>query len=406
MSDLEERLRQLFREDAARVRVTRVANRGARGTDVARLLIAGLGSAAIIVLAAAAGQFLLAYRSGTSTALGSPTPSPSATPARCEVLAHLAPAPVPPLTSTDAGNGMKRVTSAEGGWSLEVPASWFVNPGFLGGLALGQAAITSYELKGLDYSGMIGPNMLPASTGVRLHVELWSNPSRDAPEQFAPSVRIGGDQTTLVDGAAVVLGGQRAFRVVLEEERRQEREPGGPIVAMRQSRALWVVPSLRPDRMLVIYAWPRENALITSAERIVSTLVLTQPVPPRMPVLAQRDEIVRRWLFDEKTGEPIPGRRAEAKLVTYAEANGAMGAGALPGGGRIDRDPEELFWVVAVSGDGLPTGRGSLLATASPTRWLLYITPATNDRMEMTGAAFGAQGDWPPFFDALADRCH
>lgn len=403
MADLEERLRELFREDAARFRA-RIVRRTSSGARIARLLFAGLGSAAVMLLAIAAGQSLLAYRVGTPAALASSTPAP--TPARCDALASIAPAPAAPLAVTDLGIGQKRVTSEEGGWSLEVPASWIVQPGLLGSRAFGQAAITSYDPTGLDYSGMIGPNMHPPTLGVRLHVEVWENPSGQTPEQYAASLRIAPDQVELRDGGSVALAGTTAYRATVQEDRRFQREPNAPIESTKQSRMLWVVPTLRADRLLVLYAWPLENPLWRTAEAIVSTLRLSPPVASRVPVLHHRDEVLRPYLFD-KSGAPIPGRRAEAKLVTYAES---LAHGVARPAWRIDRDPDELVWIVAVSGPDLPIRRSGPFreggGTPAPIRWMVAIAPATGDA---PGPGSWSQaspvGDWPSYFDAITDRC-
>jgi hypothetical protein len=81
---------------------------------------------------------------------------------------------------------------------------------------------------------------------------------------------------------------------------------------------------------------------------------------------------------------------------------------------RMDRDWDELIWVIAVSGPDLPMGRGGPRGivgqsgpqpTIAPTTWMLTMAPATNDDGSGTGAAFATQGTWPPRFDDLVDRC-
>jgi hypothetical protein len=82
----------------------------------------------------------------------------------------------------------------------------------------------------------------------------------------------------------------------------------------------------------------------------------------------------------------------------------------MNGGGllRIDRDPDELFWLVAVSGGpDLPQPRGGPAQySPMPTTWIEYQAPATTGRYEGTGTKIASTGTWPPDFDAVVDRCH
>src|SRR5437773_800677 len=82
---------------------------------------------------------------------------------------------------------------------------------------------------------------------------------------------------------------------------------------------------------------------------------------------------------------------------------------------RLDRDPDALVWIVAVSAVGaepgfsLPTGGRGLSpggVQQQVPRWQMYVTPAST---EDDGAGMWGQispvGDWPAGFDALKDRC-
>jgi hypothetical protein len=141
-------------------------------------------------------------------------------------------------------------------------------------------------------------------------------------------------------------------------------------------------------------------------------------------VTVQRSALLNQWLIG-KDGNAIPGRRVEAKLMIYAEASAAMSAphigdqnGPSTGGGpgsraipRMDRDPDALYWVVAVSGPDLPQRRGGPMGAPSPepTAWIFYDTPATTDSASGTGAQYAGAGPatpaWPVGFDDLPDRC-
>jgi hypothetical protein len=367
-------------------------------------------------LALAAALMIAACADPTTGQAGAPgaagpvaAASPTST-ADCVKLGALAPAPVPPLDVSDLGDGAKRVTSAEGGYSLVVPGAWLVSGSLFGGgtiPAFGQAHMTSYDPRAAPTSRPEAGGMLPPDVGIRFDIELWANPFGEGADAFALRIRIGPDQTAVLPGSFVTIDGRRAYLTTIQDERRFQPN-SGPLITTRQTRAVWIVPTPRADRMLVLYATPTESSLLSAVERAVSTLHVTAPTRSTGPVVHQRSEILGRWLVG-KSG-PIPGRRAEAKLMTYAEASVALhpgGANATPNGVlRIDHDPEDLFWLVAVSGPDLPQGRGGLHGTPPPTAWMLYTTAATEGRGASTGIAYSAAGTWPPGFDQLPDRCH
>jgi len=345
----------------------------------------------------------------------SPTPSVGASTAtsNCDVLSRVSPAPAPPLEIVDLGNGAKRITSAEAGYTIAAPASWLVSSSFFvssgvpvlnSGPSFGQAHLTSYDASAIEPASRIGSSrMLSPSVGIRLDIELWRNPKLETPEDYAKNVTIGPEQSAVLPGHAVTIAGQRAYQTTIQDELRVQ-PPTGPLEVTRQTRLLWLVPVLRQDRMLVLYATPGESALRAQVESMVAKLQISQPVVSQLPVINQRDAIMRQWLYD-KSGAPIPGRRVEAKLMTYTESVTAMNGGGLL---RMDRDPDELFWLVAVGGGpGLPEPRGGPLGySPRPTTWIEYQAPATTGRYEGTGTTIAPTGTWPPGFDALIDRCH
>lgn len=341
---------------------------------------------------------------GVALAPGGSSPSPASD--MCDALARITPVAVPPLATADLGNGTKRITSAEGGYEIVVPSEWPVAPGVLGQAAFGQAHITSYDPKAAPTPD---PErwMLPPEVGIALDIQVWANPQRESLDRYAKRVRIGSDQISSDPGIALTVGGQPAHRYTIRDEHRFQ-PADRPVVITKQTRIVWLIQSLRPDRVLVAYATPGESALLPEVERAVSAMRITQPVAAQPQVTVSRDEVLSKWLFDT-SGATIPGRRAEAKLMTYAEAGGVFSQrDGLPNGlYRIDHDPEDLYWVVAVSGPDLPVGRGGPFGAASPppTRWIMFYAPATGAPPGSTGMQFSSQGSWPPNFDALRDRC-
>jgi hypothetical protein len=376
----------------------------------ARLGAQIIGSAALLIAAVAAGALLREHRAEPSV---TPSPAPSAIVAlaaptqrpqpNCVALGQIATTPVQQLATSDLGNGTKMITSAEGGYTLVVPSSWLVRPGILGTTAwFGQTHITSYDPATIGRLGPEAPDMLAPQVGISLDLQLWWNPNGEALDRYAQRIRIGPDQRATLPGDYVTIGGRSAYHMTIQDEHGFQ-PANGPVVITRQTRPVWIIPTDRADRVLVVYATPGESPLFPAVEEIVGGLVLSRPASPTLPVIHQREEIIDRWLYD-KNGAAIAGRRVEAKLVTYAEATAAMG----PGDGgllRIDRDPDELFWLVAIAGPNLPQGRGGLVGTPPPTAWIMYNAPATSDRYEMTATQYASVGTWPPNFDSLPDRC-
>lgn len=366
-----------------------------------------LALAAALALAGCGSQ---ANSQGGGLASASPAPSATASTADCVALAAIAPIAVPPLEIADLADGTKRVASAEGGYSVVVPKTWLVSGSFGGGpeAAFAQAHISSYDPRAAPTSAPEAGGMLPPEVGIRFDIELWVNPSGESLDMFAQRVHIGPDQVAILPGTSVVIDGRRAYRTTIQDDRRFQADR---LITTRQTRALWLVETTRPDRLLVLYATPAESSLLPLVERAVATMRLTSPTSAVLPVTVQRSELLHQWLYD-KSGARIPGRRVEAKLMTFAEAGAALN----PGGGgaptpsglyRLDTDLDELFWLVAVSGPDLPQGRGGPAGLGTPptTKYILYTAPATTDRMAMTGAAYSSAGVWPPQFDGLPDRC-
>jgi hypothetical protein len=345
---------------------------------------------------------VVAIAAAVALSLTSPPP-----PGACDGLRGMAPTPRLPLSIKDLGTGSTRVVNAEGGWSLLVPSDWSVRPSIFGNTGFGQASISSYNPDGMPYSGNIGPGFLPTSTGVRLDIEVWANPNKLDPAQYAASLHLFGDQAGFEVEQMVPVGGQVAFRAVVKEDHLVGQGANGPIIT-RQSRLLWVVPVLGSDRLLVLDAWPRENPLIATADSIVSTLLLSTPVVARVPVTFSRDQVLHKWLYDAD-GVKIPGRRAEAKLMTDAEFTEALpaisssfGLDLVSRSLRINEDPGKLLWVVVVSGGDL----GHDWRQTQPNyTWIFFTAAATSETLPIDLKIYSTGSDPPSVFDDLTDLC-
>jgi len=351
-------------------------------------------------------------------AAGSAASASATPPANCIMLGQLAPKIAPPIAIQSLGNGTQQVTSAEGGYSIVLPSAWFATANAIGVTPqFGQLHATSYDPKTAPTPD---PErwMLPPQVGIGVDIQVWLNPDHEPLDRYAEHILIGPDQITRQPGTMTSIDSRPAYRFIINDEHRF-KPTDRPLVVTKQTRVVWIVQSGNPDRVVVAYATPGESALFAATERAISTMTITTPFVSQRPVVLQRDEVLRQWLYD-KNGALIPGRRAEAKLMTFTEANAAMTVGGgpppSPGGPkpiqllRLDHDPDDLYWVIAVSGPELPQGRGGPRlgppgGTPPPTTWTLGDMSATGNNTGPTAGQYSTHGSWPQNFDALPDRC-
>jgi hypothetical protein len=350
----------------------------------------------------------------TANALSAAAPVASAASGDCVQLGRVASRIGPPLAVVDGHAGTKRITSAEGGYSLTVPQSWLVTGGPFAQNSFAQTHVSSYDPKTAPTPD---PErwMLPAAVGISFDVQVWLNSDQVSPERFADNIHIGPDQVSKADGAAMTIDGLAAYRFVINDVHRFQ-PADRPLVVTRQTRIVWLVQSREVDRVIVAFATPGESSLLATVESAVRQMSIAPAFVSERPVTLQRSEILKQWLND-KSGGVIAGRHVEAKLMTYFEANSAMNGPVPPGGPkpiqllRLDHDPDDLYWLVAVAGPDLPQPRGGPYremapsGTPAPTAWMLYDTSATGQDLGGTGMRLATQGSWPPGYDALPDRC-
>jgi len=175
----------------------------------------------------------------------------------CVALAQLPTEVAPALAVADLGDGTQRVTSAEGGYSLVAPKAWSVTGSFSGGIEplYGQAHLASFDRQAVQTPRPESGYMLPPEVGINLDIEVWQNPLREPLDRYATGVRIGPDQIAVVPGGPVTVDGRPAFRLTIQDERRFQ-PTNAPLVTTRQTRAVWLVPMARDDRVIVIAATP------------------------------------------------------------------------------------------------------------------------------------------------------
>jgi len=187
-----------------------------------------------------------------AAALG-PTGDPAT--AECVELARLPDRPAPPLAVVELGQGTRRITSADGGYSITAPAAWSVSGSFAGAIEplFGQVHLGSFDRQRVQTPRPEAGYMLPPEVGINLDIEIWQNPKREPLERYALGVGIGPDQVAVVPGGPVTLDGRVAYRFTIQDERRFQ-PANAPLIATRQTRAVWLVSTSREDRLIVIAA--------------------------------------------------------------------------------------------------------------------------------------------------------
>ncbi len=303
------------------------------------------------------------------------------------------PRPTPSPATSRAGTGMARVESAAGGWRMDFPDGWWPSRNGYAGITLG----TRDPDLGIMSTVGIESWFL---TSTLLRIEFQANPSHLSVDAWSVANLADNLFTKTTDSSHSTIAGKPALVL------RRSMGPQPPDNRIDQQKT-WIVQSERADAMLVITAQLADDAYAAEMDAAVASLTLFAPQSQPSRVDKTRDDVLAQW----KNG-PAPGR-AEAKLVTWAEAQALQRTGAVQT--RLDRDPDALVWIVAVSAVGaepgfsLPTGGRGLSpggVQQQVPRWQMYVTPAST---EDDGAGMWGQispvGDWPAGFDALKDRC-
>jgi hypothetical protein len=300
------------------------------------------------------------------------------------------PRPTPSPATSSAGAGLARVESAAGGWRMDFPDGWWPSRNGFAGILLGTRD------PDLGIASTVGLETW-FLTAASLRVEIWGNPNQLSAEAWTP-VNLGDNLSTkTIESSNVTIAGKAALVL------RRSVGPQPPDNRF-DSQKIWIVPVDRSDRMLVITAQPGDGGYAAEMDAAVTSLALFTAQSAVSNSDVTREDVLGRW----KNMSPGPGR-VEAKLVTWADAQTLEKAGSWS---RLDRDPDSLVWVVAVSAVGAEPGfsltsRGGRGPIAQdPPRWQMYVTPAysTDDGAGTWGQTSNI-GDWPPGFDALRDRC-
>jgi hypothetical protein len=324
---------------------------------------------------------------------------------RSGVLAGSSPQPTPteavipvtmsqPVLARGAGSrpGYDRVTSVDGGWSLEIAATWTAASASMHG-----ADIASFDVRAAPFEGNA-----PAADQMRMRVQLMTDYDQTPLEKFGardvpPSLLVGQTRTT-VDGREAVRTVKNAY------------QPAGS--PFDQQHVVWVFRSpFFADRIFAVDAWPANGSLAVEAERALATFELFAPPPVAAASKISRPSAIRRAAEYARAFGSAAG--STAKLVMFGDYDKAQIAEARRSGGPYTVggtvDPDQLVWIVVVKGDfeqrGMSGPHGITGVTYAPPPKLVWLTVIVN---AIDGSVVnylpGSRGDAPGWFDALGDR--
>ena len=356
---------------------------------VARILTASALAAffVIVVVTVAALQGRDIPRAGVLAGQSSqPTPTEAATARSSE----------PGLLARRAGlhEGYDRITSVDGGWSLEIPTSWNAATAPMRG-----ADIASFDVRAAPLDGNA-----PAADQLRIRVQLVTDYDATPLETFGAR---GVPTWLLVGQTRTTVGGSDAVRTV-----KNAYVPAGS--PFDQQHVVWDFRSpYFADRIVAVDVWPADSALAVQAERAIGTFELFAPPPvATAPKISRTDAMTRAAEYATAFGT---ASGSTAKLVLFKDYDTAQIADAKRSGGPYTvggmSDPDQLVWIVVVRGDFEqlavskpqgPPGSGATFAPPPRLVWLTFIVNAIEG--SVSNYVPGSRGDAPAWFDALADR--
>jgi hypothetical protein len=296
--------------------------------------------------------------------------------------AQIPPTPAPiPIARDQSGvpAGFVRAESRDGGWTVVYPSTWFRRAQPMRG-----SDFLSYE-PDLDFSGN-----LPPAGEVRVVVQLMANFDGLDPRAYASTTPRSGQVTQEGD---VTIAGQPAFTNKVQLNMAQ------PLPWPTDTRSWFVRSPYFNDRMLVIQASPAD-ARAGDVAALVASLRFAPPVVAPVTPLS-RAQITSKYAAGQFPVLRLD--RIEAKLVTWKEYE--LAAASFHSGVN---DPEQLVWLVLVTGEIAPPRGGPMrptqtVPTTPPTYpWALY----TVDAVTGDGTGFSCCGSdaRPKWFDGLTDR--
>ncbi len=277
-------------------------------------------------------------------------------------------------------SGYDRISSAEGGWSIEIPESWVAERGNLRG-----AEIASFNMQGTDFSGNA-----PAADQLRIRVTVM-------PEYDSVSLADLGAKGGLSSPGPVIyqvvttVASQPAVRTLM---RSSSPHP------FDQQHVYWHLRSpFFVDRVLIVDAWPADGALRGVADRALATFQLSQPKINVAAPISRQQAIDRATAYLRTNGRVD---RVAAKLVSYHEYEVASNFGH-----NYTQDPDDLVWVVATTGEFMsvhsrPLPINGTPGPVPPDRMIVQVFGSSSG--DYVAGMYSPQETWPAWFDGLKDR--
>jgi hypothetical protein len=286
-----------------------------------------------------------------------------------------------PLTRrAGSASGYDRISSAEGGWSIEIPEKWVAETGNLRG-----AEIASFDMQSTDFGGNA-----PALDQLRIRVTVM--PEYDHLSLAELGAKGGlSSPGPVIDQVATTVAGQPAVRTLMRSSSPQPFD---------QQHLYWHFRSpFFVDRVVIVDAWRADGALRGIADSAIATFQLSQP---KIIVAAP---ISRQQAVDRVTAYlRISGRvdRVAAKLVSYHEYEVASSSGH-----SYTQDPDDLVWVVVTTGEfasthSRPAPIKGTPGPVPPDRLIVQVVGSSNGLP--VGGMYSPYDTWPAWFGGLKDR--
>jgi hypothetical protein len=301
-----------------------------------------------------------------------PTPTQAAT----------APTATQPVLTrrTGSGPGYDRIGSPEGGWSIEIPETWFAEAGNLRGAEIG-----SFDMQATDYSGNS-----PAPDQLRVRVTLMPEYEHLSLEALGAKGGLS-SPGPVVGQLATTVAGQPAIRTLM---RSSSPHP------FDQQHVYWHLRSpFFADRVVIVDAWPADGALRAVADRAITTFQLSQPKTTVAAPISRQQAIYRATAYLRAFGRVD---RVSEKLVNFHEYEVVSNSGR-----SYTVDPDELVWVVVTTGEFVSTHSRPFNPNATPgppplDRLIVQVLRSSTG--DYFSGMYSPNDTWPVWFDGLKDR--
>jgi hypothetical protein len=312
-----------------------------------------------------------------ATVLAGGSPRPTSTEA---VTAPTTIQPGPLLRRAGSGSGYDRISSLEGGWSIEVPEMWFAETGNLRGAEIG-----SFDMQNTDFSGNA-----PRADQLRIRVTVM--PEYDHLSLAELGAKGGlSSPGPVIEQSATMVAGQPAVQTLM---RSSSPTPFDMQHIYWHFRSPFFI-----DRVVIVDAWPADGALRAVADRSITSFQLSQPKVTMAAPISRQQAIDRATTYLRTVGTVD---RVAAKLVSYHEYEVVSNSGR-----SYTQDPDDLVWVVVTTGEFISTHSrpgpiSRTLGPVPPDRLIVQVIGSLSG--QSFAGMYSPRDTWPAWFDGLKDR--